>query len=306
MTNELKEAIKFKKPEWSASTIDTYFASIRKLKEHIDKIDKPELKDLDWLIEKYDEVEAHIKSMDHITTKLNRAQAIVAYMRALELDYSKYAKLLTELNIEHKKYLLETTHTKKMENADSWLTYDELTKIINDLTDEVNRRQIINNKPEETTSGEISIIQQLLFLRIICIMPIGLKDLVAIKRENLHSTTTEDGTTLFYLNIISNHSRKLVMPADLSKLLSFWNKVNTCDTLFVDPHEMKPLTPGKLAKQINKIFFRYANGKRINMNTIRHIVIEKTLGIKANLYERYRMAIKIKREKKVPLPMADH
>lgn len=313
--NALQKKVHANRPQWSNSTIHTYYSGIRQTKGFLDNMDKPDVLSLQWLAEPLtrEMVITHIKTIDKINARLNRVQSIVAYMEALAYSsevVSPYKAYLKELNAEYKTYLKNNKKSHKMNKPKSWLEYDKFIEIVDSLTTEVQRRQLMIQPPNELDDREIDLLQQIILLRLISLIPLSLCQLIALNIDDF-----DNGDTLI-LNLIvhgkgKNTTRKIIMTNGLKQLIDFWFNLlklykETDDTtlkapMFIHPKTKQRLTPKELSRQINKVFLRHAAGKKISVNMLRQMVIEKALGKDINLYQRYRMGNKIMRKKIVPL-----
>lgn len=292
---DLKERIK-KSRNIKNTSLNTYMSSLKKLKKTIDP-ENPILTDTKFL-QNYNKTMDAINKEHKITSKKNKLTSILV---ALNSDTPKNTDLIDKYNTELKtlgeKYLsflrqqIKTDTQKK-----NWLNYDELISIVNKVMSYVKTRGIHKKiEGDKLTEKEFDILQQYVILRTYLTFPLrnDFADMRVLKLKEykeLQDEEKEDKNYLvllhnnkkrFYINQFKNKkfigSKVLDIPLELSRVISLWLKFNKSGYYLVKKNRKTPMSPNAITKFLNKIFVKYANGKKISSSMIRHIVISHRL-----------------------------
>ena len=292
-TNPLCERIK-KSRNIKDASCKTYMSALNKLRNTIE--DKPdgEIKNTDFLKD-FDKVMKAINSEKKITSQKNKLTAVLV---ALTSDEKPDKELIDKFGSKLKK-LGETylaflkTQTKTETQANNWLEYNDLIKIVNKVMREVRLAGIQKKEKDKLTNKEFDLLQQYITLRTYIAFPLrnDFADMKVMKEDEFKKLSEAvqqkhnylvllRGSKQFHINQFKNSrflgSKVLVAPKPLSGLIDLWLKHNKSGYYLVKTDRKRPMGPNTITKFLNKIFIKHA-GKKISSSMIRHIVISHTL-----------------------------
>lgn len=286
----IRQAIKANKPNLSASTIQTYLSSFRKVRRE----SKIELKSVKDIIDKHKEILEHLQEdtpgarkskLACLVTILNdpekkdeedRAEALKAYR----------AQMLVDSKIVNEKYDKQELTERQQKNL---IDQKEVLKIYERLKAQAQplfKFDILNKQ-------QFNILQSYVLLSLyVLIPPRRSTDYTFFKIRNY---STEPGTednymfnfnrnkkknSSFVFNTYKNANRLgrqiIDIPKNLEKIITEWSKFNKSDYLLVNSLG-KQVSPSKITLWLNNIF-----DKSISSSMLRHIFLSDKFG-KINL-----------------------
>lgn len=274
------------------ASLNTYICSLKTLKKKLEPNDPPELNNTDFLKD-YDKVISIIDN-DKLTSQKNRLTAILVALNSdddkdnqLIEKYGLHLKLLSDKYVS---FLKQQTKTKTQ--ADNWISYNDLIKVINDIMDEVKLQKL--NKKTELNNKQFDLLQQLVILSTYIAFPLrnDLADMKVLNKKdfsNLEKIQTDKENYLivisktkkeFHINQFKNQkfmgSKILEVQPKLNKVINLWLKHNLSGWYLVKNDRKTPINPNGITKYLNKIFMQFTK-KKISTSMIRHIVISNTL-----------------------------
>jgi hypothetical protein len=295
MPKLLKECFKEKR-KIKDSTINTYMSALNKIRFSVlgEKL-KRDFTDKDVkFLNKYDDVSDAISKEKKITSKKNKLTSILVALHCTDGDkklIDKYTKDLKGLDEIYSLFLRkqEKTETQKK----NWIEFSELVKISNKLMQEI-RLQDIHKLTGELNNKQFDLLQQYVILRTYLDFPlrndyadmpiVNLKDYNDIEDDVKNDTNylvTDNKKKYFYINQFKNKSslgnRVFKIGTKLNNVIRLWLKHNKSGFYLVQKDRVSPIKPNGITKLLNKIFNKYANGKRISSSMIRHIIISHDL-----------------------------
>ena len=289
----LREKIKEKR-NIKDTSLNTYICAIKTIKKKLNlKDDDKSLENIDFL-DDFDKVFSVINLEKTITSKKNKITAILV---ALSTDKEKNAKLIEKYNNELKKmndsYLSFLKQQKKTDTQEkNWITYPTLISIINSIAVEVTAAKINKLAKEALSNRDFDLLQQYIILRTYLSFPIrndyANMKVINIKEynkldapENNFLVLSSNNKKQFYINEYKNRKRlgakKFDIPTTLNKIINLWLRYNKSGYYLVKTNRTSPMNGNDITKYLNKIFRKYADGKKISTSMLRHIIISHSM-----------------------------
>jgi len=283
----------------SDSSLKTYICALKIIKKNIDGDTK--LDDINFL-KNYDKVMDYINDLDKITSKKNKLTAIIV---ALSSEKNKNEKLIDKYQIKLKEltdnyYNWLKKQEKTDKQKDNWLEYNDLLKIINNITQKIKLDNIL--KKDKLNNNEYNLLQQLVILRTYLDYPIrnDFANMIVIKKnkydklnddekDNNNFLLINNGNKQFIINQFKNKKslggRVFNINNKLNRLINIWLKHNISGFYLTQSDRKNSITSNGITKFLNKIFIKHA-GKNISTSMIRHIIISHLSKGKKSILEK--------------------
>tara|TARA_R110000803_G_scaffold31111_1_gene69710 strand:+ start:387 stop:1403 length:1017 start_codon:yes stop_codon:yes gene_type:complete len=287
--DDLKAQIK-KARDIKDSSIKTYMGALRKIHE------KLEGKETDYknakFLNDYDKVMKVIDTEGKLTSKKNKLTAVLVALSSQDKKndelIKKYNDTLKTMNEQYFAFLRQQKKTTTQRK--NWISYGEVIKIVNKIMNHIK----IFQHYETLNKSEFDILQQYVMLRTYLTFPLRndyadmpvitlkkFKKLSNDEQESKNYLILSDKRKQFNINQFKNKkfigSKVLKIPQKLSRVIDLWLMHNKSGFYFVKQDRISPMNPNNITKFLNKIFKKYANGKKISTSMLRHIVISHML-----------------------------
>jgi hypothetical protein len=232
-----------------------------------------------------------------ITTRKNKLTSILV---ALKTDdkykdlHKKYNKELLDLNKEYLEFLKLQQKTPNQKK--NWIEYDKLIDISNEIQNKVKKKKLFNESLEDLNRLDFKLLQNFILLKTYIDFPLrnDFNDMKVLTKEeydsekkevrekNNYLITLPRNKKVFIFNQFKNHNvigtKKLKVPKHLNTLYNKWLKINKSGYLFVKNNKPYiPMKPVDITRSLQSIFSKYANGKRISTQMLRHIIVSNDL-----------------------------
>lgn len=262
---DLKDFIKEKRPNLSASSITTYNSILKNLYKKVfgeGEIDKKKFDDKDKILEYLKEVPP------------NKRKTILSAL-VIITDDKKYRELMLE---DIKDYNHEIGKQEKSETQkENWVEGSAVQNLWGNLK---NNADLLYKK-KHLTPNDLQQIQNYIMLSLLggmFIAPRRSKDYCDFKIKNVDKAKDnylDKATLVFnsYKTAKCYGEQKVNIPPTLKLLLNKWIKVNPTEYLFFDTN-MNPLTNVKMNQRLNKLF----DGKKVAINQLRHLYLTEKYG----------------------------
>ena len=277
---DLKELIKEKRPQLSASSIITYHSILKNLYKKVFGTGDIDPK-------KFDETE---KILEHLKDlPANKRKTILSAL-VIITDDKKYRELMLE---DIKEYNHEIGKQEKSEaQKDNWVEGSD----IKTLWETLKHNADLLYKKQHLTPTDLQNIQSFIILSLLggmFIAPRRSKDFCDAKIKNIDKEKDnylDKNILVFnsYKTAKCYGEQKVTIPSGLKSILTKWLKFNPTDYLIFDTN-MNPLSSVKLNQRLNKLF----DGKKVGVNLLRH----------SYLTDKY--ASTMEQKKKIDKDMAD-
>ena len=267
---DLKELIKQKRPNLSASSVTTYNSILRSLYKKVfgsPEINPKKFEDTEPILE-------HLKSLPP-----NKRKTILSAL-VIITDDKKYRDLMLDdiKDYNHEISKQEKTETQK----ENWVEGTEIRTLWETLKKNVEALY----KKSSLTSNDLQYIQSFIILSLlggIFVPPRRSKDLVDWKIKNINKTKDNylEKNQIHYNSYKTQkfYGEQVVdIPKELKSILTKWIKHNPTDYLLFDTNN-NPLTSVKLNQRMNKLF----DGKKISTNAFRHTYLTDKYGEQAKV-----------------------
>lgn len=254
---DLKELIKNKRPQLSASSITTYNSILKNLYKNVFGSGDIEPKHFD----ETDKVLAHLKDLP-----ANKRKTILSAL-VIITDDKKYRDLMLD---DIKTYNHEIGKQEKSETQkENWVAGADIKQ----LWEQLKRNADLLYKKSHLTQGDLQQIQSFIILSLLGGMFIAprrskdfcdfkIKEIDPAKDNYLRKTELVFNS---YKTAKCYGEQKVSIPPTLKALLTKWIKKNPTDYLLFDTN-MNPLSSVKLNQRLNKLF----DGKKVGVNALRH------------------------------------
>ena len=259
----IKELLKQKRNNLSASSITTYSSILKNLHKKVFGKDK-EMKENDF--DKCDEILDYLKDVP-----ANRRKTILSALVVLT-GKDEYRN---QMNEDVSTYNREIqTQTKSDTQRENWIEKNEIEKIRNELE---NDAKILYKKKNKNVS-DLQDIQKYIIVVLLGgldgVPPRRSLDYTCFKIKNIDQEKDNyiNGNKLIFNKFKTAKSagrQELTIPLKLKNILIKWISVNPTDYLLFDIN-LNPLTPVKLNQRMNRIFGTQ-KGRSINM--MRHVFL---------------------------------
>jgi hypothetical protein len=290
---DLKKQIK-KARNIKDSSMITYISALKKIHKGLGGLEDKDYKNAEFLKD-YKKVMAVINKEEKLTSKKNKLTAVLVALSSQdpksEILIDKFNDTLKGMNDEYLAFLKlqKKTDTQKK----NWINYADLIKIVNRIMATVADEEI--QKKEELNKNEFDTLQQYLILRTYLTFPLrnDFANMPIIKIKDLKNLSKDDQQSKNYLVLLNNNkkqfninqfknqkyigSKVLKIPAKLNRIINLWMKHNKSGFYLVRQDRKSAMNPNNITKFLNRIFHKYADGKKISTSMIRHIVISHML-----------------------------
>jgi hypothetical protein len=253
----LKEAIKDKRPNLSASSITTYNSILSNLYKKVFGTGEIDL----GKFGETDKVLGFLKDLP-----ANKRKTILSAL-VIITENKKYRDQMLE---DIKDYNHEIGKQEKSENQkESWVEGDQ----IKELWEKLKRNAELIYKKKHYTQSDLQEIQSFIIMSLlggVFIAPRRAKDYCDFKIKNI-DTSKENYLRKTEMIFNSYKTAKcygeqvVKIPIVLKNILAKWIKINPTDWLLFDTN-MNPLTSVKLNQRLNRLF----DGKKVGINQLRH------------------------------------
>jgi hypothetical protein len=253
--DDLKEFIKSKRPNLSASSITTYSSILKNLFKRVFG------GDLD--VKKFDNTEQVLGFLKDIPP--SKRKTILSSL-VIITDKKAYRDQMLE---DVRTYNKEIDKQEKSETQEeSWINSSQ----IKELYDELKKSAEMLYKKKQLTSNDLQQIQNYIIVSVLggmYIPPRRSKDFVDFKIKNINKETDnflEKNKMVFnsYKTAKTYGRQEVDIPIQLKNIITKWMKVNPTDYLLFDSN-MNQLSSVKLNQRLNKIF-----EKKVGVNQLRH------------------------------------
>jgi len=261
----LKEAIKDKRPNLSASSITTYNSILSNLYKKIfgtGDVDLGKFSETDKILDFLKDLPA------------NKRKTILSAL-VIITDNKKYREQMLE---DIKEYNHEIGKQEKTETQkESWVEGCE----IKDLWEKLKRNADLIYKKKHYTQSDLQEIQSFIIMSLlggVFIAPRRAKDFCDFKIKEIDTSTDNylRKTDLVFNSYKTSkcYGEQVVkIPIVLKNTLTKWIKINPTDYLLFDTN-MNPLTSVKLNQRLNRLF----DGKKVGVNQLRHTYLTDKYG----------------------------
>lgn len=262
---DLKEQIKEKRPNLSASSITTYNSILRSLYKKVFGSG-----DIDP--HKFDETAPILEHLRDLPP--NKRKTILSAL-VIITNEKKYRDLMLD---DIKEYNHEISKQEKSETQrENWVEGNEIKA----LWDNLKRNTDALYKKSSLTPNDLQSIQSFIILSLLggmFVPPRRSKDLVDWKIKNIDKTKDNylEKSAIHYNSYKTNkfYGEQVVdIPKELKSILTKWIKNNPTDYLLFDTNQ-NPLTSVKLNQRMNKLF----DGRKVSVNQFRHTYLTDKYG----------------------------
>lgn len=261
----LKEAIKDKRPNLSASSIITYNSILSNLYKKVFGAGEVDLG-------KFGETDKILHFLKDLPA--NKRKTILSAL-VIITDNKKYREQMLE---DIKEYNHEIGKQEKTDNQkESWVEGGE----IKDLWEKLKRNADLIYKKKHYTQSDLQEIQSFIIMSLlggVFIAPRRAKDFCDFRIKSV-SPSTDNYLRKTELVFNSYKTAKcygeqvVKIPIVLKNILAKWIKINPTDYLLFDTN-MNPLTSVKLNQRLNRLF----DGKKVGVNQLRHTYLTDKYG----------------------------
>jgi len=253
----LKEAIKDKRPNLSASSITTYTSILSHLDNKVfgtGEIDLGKFGETDKVLDFLKDLPA------------NKRKTILSAL-VIITDNKKYRDQMLD---DIKDYNHEISKQEKTEEQkDSWVE----GSAVKELWDKLKRNADLIYKKKHYTQNDLQEIQSFIIMSLlggVFIAPRRAKDYCDFKIKEIDPAKDNylRKTELVFnsYKTAKCYGEQVVrIPVQLKNILAKWIKINPTDYLLFDTN-MNPLTSVKLNQRLNRLF----DGKKVGVNQLRH------------------------------------
>lgn len=250
MNDKIKEQISIIRPSLSKSSLITYASILKNLYKSVFG-EETEYDEKDF--EKTEKIIDHLKSLEP-----NKRKTILSALVVIT-DKPAYRELMLEDIKEYNKDILKQEKTNEQE--DSWLSKEEIDKLIEELKKDAN----IVYRKSNPSIVDLQTIQNYIILCLLggsYIPPRRSKDYVDFKIKNIDKAVDNyiDKSKLVfnsYKTAKTYGKQEVECPKDLKNILNKWIKVNPTDYLLFDSKKNK-LSNVKLNQRLNKLFKKHS------------------------------------------------
>ena len=252
----LKEAIKDKRPNLSASSITTYNSILSNLYKKVFG------GDLD--LAKFDDAE---KILDYLKDLPPNKRKTILSALVIITDNKKYRDQMLE---DIRDYNHEISKQEKTdEQKESWVGGDE----VKSLWETLQRNANLIYKKKHHTQSDLQEIQSYIIMSLlggVFIAPRRAKDFCDFKIKDIDTTKDNylrktDLVFNSYKTAKCYGEQVVKIPIVLKNILAKWIKINPTDYLLFDTN-MNHLSSVKLNQRLNRLF----DGKKVGVNQLRH------------------------------------
>jgi integrase len=262
---DLKEYIKQKRPNLSATSVNTYNSILTNLYKTV-------FADKEINVSKFNESDIILNHIRLLPP--NRRKTILSAL-VIITDDKAYRDLMMEDINDYKSEIAkqEKTPSKK----ENWIE----TAQVKQLWEQLKRNADLLYKKSHLTTNDLQQIQSYIILSLlggIFVVPRRALDYVNFKTKNINKEKDNylDKATLIFNSYKTAKfygEQRVKIPPTLKYLLTKWMKVNPTDYLLFDTN-MNPLTSVKLNQRLNKLF----EGKKVGVNSLRHTYLSDKYG----------------------------
>jgi len=261
----LKEAIKDKRPNLSASSITTYNSILSNLYKKVFGAGEVDLG-------KFGETDKILHFLKDLPA--NKRKTILSAL-VIITDNKKYREQMLE---DIKEYNHEIGKQEKTDNQkESWVEGGE----IKELWEKLKRNADLIYKKKHYTQSDLQEIQSFIIMSLlggVFIAPRRAKDFCDFKIKAVSPSTDNylRKTDLVFNSYKTSkcYGEQVVkIPIVLKNILAKWIKINPTDYLLFDTN-MNPLTSVKLNQRLNRLF----DGKKVGVNQLRHTYLTDKYG----------------------------
>jgi hypothetical protein len=267
------------------TSLNTYLTNLKKLKK---KITGEPLNDDIKFLNDFKTVMDEINKNEKITMKKNLLTAVLVALGAQDKKNEKLIQLygdeLKKLNTVYIDFLKEQKKTPKQEQ--NWIEYEELINIKNALYEKIKKL-----KNENIECKEFETLQYYIILSTYLNFPLrnNFANMKILKNTEYKKIDENEKNKNNYLVIFNKNKKQFYInyhktstklgakiydiPQDLNKDINLWLKCNKSGYYIVKKDRKTPLSANGLTKLLNKLFNKYAKGKKISSSMLRHIII---------------------------------
>jgi integrase len=263
---DLKEAIKEKRPNLSASSITTYNSILKNLYKRVfgsEDIDIKKFEDTDKILE-------HIKDLPP-----NKRKTILSSLVIITNNNKKYKDLMLD---DIKDYNKEIGKQEKSETQEeNWVETAEIKEVWENLK----RNAELLYKKKDLKPNDLQQIQSFIIVSMLggIFVPVRRSkdfcDFVIINPDKKTENYLDKNKMMFnsYKTAKFYGTQELLVPKPLMSILKKWISINPTKYLLFDTN-MNKLTNVKLNQRFNKIF----GDKKVSVNNLRHTYLTDKFG----------------------------
>lgn len=264
MTEAIKDLIKSKRPNLSASSLTTYTSILKSLYRKVFGKD-------DYDLKRFDDAEDTLKVLKD--TPFNKRKTILSALVILT-DNKDYRNLMGE---DIKEYNADIAKQEKSSSQEAnWIDPEEIGLVFKELK---KNAELIYKKTNKTPM-DIQQIQNYIIIALlggVYISPRRAKDFCDFKIKNHNKLTDnfiEKKNMIFnsYKTAKTYGKQEISIPPALKTIIAKWISINPTDYLLFDTN-MNPMTAVKLNQRINRIF-----DKKVGVNLLRHSYLTEKFG----------------------------
>jgi hypothetical protein len=264
---DLKEAIKEKRPNLSASSITTYNSILKNLYKKVF-----DSSDID--IKKFEDAEKILEHLKNLPP--NKRKTILSALVIITDDNKKYKDLMLE---DIKDYNKEIGKQEKSETQEeNWVDTHQVQEVFDDLK----KNAELLYKKKDLKPNDLQQIQNFIIMCLlggVCGIPVRRSkdycDFVIKDADKKTENYLDKNKMMFnsYKTAKFYGTQELLVPKPLMSILKKWISVNPTRYLLFDTN-MNKLTNVKLNQRFNKIF----GDKKISTNQMRHTYLTNKFG----------------------------
>jgi hypothetical protein len=263
---DLKEAIKEKRPNLSASSITTYNSILKNLYKRVfgsEDIDIKKFEDTDKILE-------HIKDLPP-----NKRKTILSSLVIITNNNKKYKDLMLD---DIKDYNKEIGKQEKSETQEeNWVETAEIKEVWENLK----RNAELLYKKKDLKPNDLQQIQSFIIVSMLggIFVPVRRSkdfcDFVIKDADKKTENYLDKNKMMFnsYKTAKFYGTQELLVPKPLMSILKKWISINPTKYLLFDTN-MNKLTNVKLNQRFNKIF----GDKKVSVNNLRHTYLTDKFG----------------------------
>lgn len=299
------DLIKKDRPNIKSTSIIAYISALKQMRKFVKETPlNVSLTNVDFLLD-YDDIKKYIDSLDKITSKKNKLTAVLVGL-SLSKDNNeklikKYILLLKSLNEEYLDFLKQQSRTEVQKK--NWMTLNQVKEVCLTIKQDVLKLELQKQKAP-LDKKDYNTLQYYVLLSTYLNIPIrndfaDMKVLTVNKYDKLPKKDTDENNYLvifpknkkvFRINVFKNRSKMgqqiITVPDNLSRVINIWLKFNKSGYYLTTTNQTSPLSPNGITKLFNKLFKKYADGKKISTSMLRHIIISDDLKDEPTIHEK--------------------
>lgn len=302
---KLCDLIKKDRPNIKNTSVVAYISALKQIRKFVN--DTPlnvSITDINFLLN-YDSIKKYIDSLSKITSKKNKLTAVLVGL-SLDKDNNetlikKYITLLKDLNEQYLTFLRQQSRTEAQKK--NWMTLNQVKTVCATLKQEILDLDLQNQKIP-LLRKDYNTLQYYVVLSTYLNIPIrndyaDMKILSINKYDKLPKKDTDENNYLvlcpnnkkqFRINVFKNRSKMgqqvITVPNNLSKIINIWLNFNKSGYYLTMTDQTTPLSPNGITKLFNRLFLKYADGKKISTSMLRHIIISDDLKDEPTIHEK--------------------